>query len=376
MGVLVLILCVLLFVMCYFFVCYEKELYHTQLTELSTIYPEIKAALADNFGYYQEKMLVALWILGGCVMVTFAIAWCMSFLLGRKVKEKEIQNLNKERDFIYDLLKQYRKGDFETKVIDMDDKDISYRRTRELLSELGDYFQSLKEKLAEEENSTKMLITDISHQLKTPLASLKMSYELSKTTNLTEEERREFFEAEECEIQKLESLLEELVKLSRLESNMIQIKSEKGRIKEVITDAVTQVFMKAHAKDIEIDVQLSDERIEVLYDRKWTVEALANIIDNAIKYSGEGTVIQIRIRSLTTNVLIEVEDEGIGIPEEELHKIFKRFYRGRKAEKYAKDGAGVGLYLARNIIEWQGGTIVAKRKMNKGSIFKITLLLA
>ena len=94
-----------------------------------------------------------------------------------------------------------------------------------------------------------------------------------------------------------------------------------------------------------------------------------------MKYSGKGTSITIRIQRLLKNVLIEVEDEGIGIKEDELHKIFRRFYRGTQVKEQVKDGAGVGLYLARSIIEQQGGTILAKRKPEKGSIFNIIIPL-
>ena len=132
--------------------------------------------------------------------------------------------------------------------------------------------------------------------------------------------------------------------------------------------------MKAYEKQIEISVEMEND-IEVVHDRKWTVEALTNILENAVKYSGTGTSITIRVQPLLKNILVEVEDEGIGIPEEELHKIFLRFYRGTQAKEKVKDGAGVGLYLARSIIEQQGGTILAKRKPEKGSIFNIILPL-
>lgn len=103
------------------------------------------------------------------------------------------------------------------------------------------------------------------------------------------------------------------------------------------------------------------------------MEALVNILENAVKYSEPGTSISIRASFLPNSVLLEIEDEGIGIQEEEVHKIFKRFYRGSRAKELVKEGAGVGLYLARNIIEQQGGTIIAKRKPERGTIFKIVL---
>ena len=228
--------------------------------------------------------------------------------------------------------------------------------------------------MSQEENSKKALITHISHQLKTPLASIKMSHELSLTADFSEEERQSFVETETREIQRMEVLLDELVKLSRLENCMIQIQCEKCSIKKTISEAVSQIYTKANSKQIEICVDMEND-VETLHDYKWTVEALVNILDNALKYSPSGTTVSIHVSCLVNHALIQVEDEGIGIPEGELHEIFKRFYRGSNTKNTVKEGAGVGLYLARNIIEWQGGSIVAKRKNGKGSIFQIMLPL-
>ena len=213
----------------------------------------------------------------------------------------------------------------------------------------------MKERLEQEENGTKSLITDISHQLKTPLASLRMSHELVAENRVTGEEQREFLEQESQELTKLEQLLNELVNLSRLETHMIQIHSLHESLKKTLTEAVSQIYMKARGKDISIQVEMD-------HDSKWTVEALTNILENAVKYSPEHTTITVRTQELASNVLIEVEDEGMGIPAEELHKIYQRFYRGRKAKEQVKDGAGVGLYLARKIIEEQGGDNSSQKK--------------
>lgn len=198
--------------------------------------------------------------------------------------------------------------------------------------------------------------------------------ELVAENRVTGEEQREFLEQESQELTKLEQLLNELVNLSRLETHMIQIHSLHESLKKTLTEAVSQIYMKARGKDISIQVEMDDD-IVVNHDSKWTVEALTNILENAVKYSPEHTTITVRTQELASNVLIEVEDEGMGIPAEELHKIYQRFYRGRKAKEQVKDGAGVGLYLARKIIEEQGGTIAAKRKAEKGMIFKVTLPL-
>lgn len=359
----------------YLFFKREIGIRDTQLQEMLTIYPELQTELMDNFAFYKAQSLAAVWQFG-IALVVIILLFLVSFQYWKKDWQKEaMREVRGEIELIYEQLQQFRKGEF---VLMPELSDIQnagkWIGIHELLRELGYYFSDLKEQLAEEENSTKALITDISHQLKTPLASLRLSHELANTENLTEEERKEFLATEEQELNKLETLLEELVKLSRLECNMIQIKPELQSIKQTITEALNQVFMKAHCNNIDIDIEFEKD-VQVTHDAKWTVEALANVMENATKYSEAGTVIHIRTECLPTNFLIEVEDEGMGIPEEEIHKIFKRFYRGNQARKTVKDGAGVGLYLSRSILERQGGTIVAKRKMGRGTIFKITLPL-
>ena len=149
---------------------------------------------------------------------------------------------------------------------------------------------------------------------------------------------------------------------------MIQIHSLHESLKKTLTEAVSQIYMKARGKDISIQVEMDDD-IVVNHDSKWTVEALTNILENAVKYSPEHTTITVRTQELASNVLIEVEDEGMGIQLDQEEKAAK------SAKEQVKDGAGVGLYLARKIIEEQGGTIAAKRKAEKGMIFKVTLPL-
>lgn len=276
---------------------------------------------------------------------------------------------------MYECLEAFRTGEFggiPDYEADAERYSEEWMKVWESLRELGVYFESLRAQLREEEKNTKTLITDISHQLKTPLASLRMCRELAAADQLTEEERREFKEQEGREIEKLTALLQELVNLSRLETNMIQLKPAGGSLKKTIAGAVSQVYVKARNKEIEIQADIDGDLV-IRHDAKWTEEAIVNILDNAVKYSKEHTVVTVRAKPLIRNVLIEIEDEGIGIRKTELPKIYQRFYRGNDAAKMSKDGAGVGLYLARMILERQGGTISAKPKTGGGMIFRVTL---
>lgn len=270
-------------------------------------------------------------------------------------------------------LGEYQRGNFRN-IPDYMEDSAAQIQLWETVRELGAYFEGLKERLTEEEESTKALITDISHQLKTPLASLRMSHELVTIGVITDEEKREFQEQETREIEKLEILLEELVNLSRLEKHVIQIKPGPADLKSTISKAVSRVYMKARNKDIEIQVEM-EQKMEICHDRKWTEEAFVNVLDNAIKYSDRNTTVTVCVQPLVNNVLIEIADQGIGIRPAEMVKIYQRFYRGIEAREKDREGAGVGLYLARMILERQGGTISARHRPEHGTVFKITLPL-
>ena len=356
-------------------VSYEKKIYEEQGKELSAIYPELAEELSENISYYAAKnMQIDVWTMPAFILLA-VIVLAGTFFILTSANKRKITEAENELNFVYEQLLSFQNGNMD--MLPLPEKGSSQKLgdVYDKLRELGYYFSNLKERLEQEENSTKALITDISHQLKTPLASIKMSHELSLSSDLSEEERQSFLETETQEILKMEVLLDELVKLSRLENSMIQITCETCSIKKTISEAVSQIYIKANAKDIEICVDMKKD-VETPHDHKWTVEALTNILENAVKYSASGTTVNIYVSCLVNHVLIKVEDEGIGIPEGEGHEIFKRFYRGSNAKDLVKEGAGVGLYLARSIIEQQGGTIVAKRKNGSGTIFQITLPLS
>lgn len=242
----------------------------------------------------------------------------------------------------------------------------------EQIERMGDAFGTLKYRLEEEKENTKRLVTDISHQLKTPIAALELSYELLGDEEMTEEEKQEFFKRSRRGVQKLGSLLGALTNLSRMEADMIQIKPENCSLKETLIRAVNGAYFKAAEKKIEIEMSPFRD-MEFVHDSRWTAEAVSNILDNAVKYSPEGSRIEIRVEPQISYVFIEVEDEGIGIPKSEYQDIFKRFYRGARPEVSRQEGAGVGLYLVRQIFEAQGGSVRALPARMGGTVMQMML---
>lgn len=246
---------------------------------------------------------------------------------------------------------------------------------RDRILSLREQIQTDHSRMHQEKEGTKTLVTDISHQLKTPVAALRMNLELLSSEELTAEEQSEFLESCIYQLDGLENLTKALVNVSRMEKGMVQIQTRPLPVKDTILSAVNRLYEKASDRHISIEMSENSfsEDIPVLHDPKWTTEVLVNIIDNAIKYSHAGTHITISLLNLTNHLRIDIEDEGMGIPQSEYHKIFQRFYRGSNAAHI--EGSGVGLYLAREIVERQNGILFvhSKNGSRTGSIFSVQL---
>lgn len=231
---------------------------------------------------------------------------------------------------------------------------------------------SFKEMQATEEKDHVMeLISDLSHQLKTPLANIVMNMDLLAENTLAKEQQKEFLLHSKTQAEKMQWLMNTLLKASRLENGMISFTAQNTGIKETIAKAVSAVYAQALAKQITLSAEEFAD-FTLYHNAKWTAEALTNILENAIKYSPEGSCIRISISRLDIYSEITVTDEGIGIPEKEYSYIFKRFYRGKNVEQ--QEGSGLGLYLAQLILQCEKGYITVSSKPGQGSSFHIFLL--
>lgn len=215
------------------------------------------------------------------------------------------------------------------------------------------------------------LISDLSHQLKTPLANIIMNTELLQEPSLDEKQRAEFLARTREQADKLQWLMADLLKASRLENGMIRFDAGYTGIRGTIARAVGAVYAQASAKKIEVVTEEFPD-IRLWHNPKWTAEAMANILENAVKYSPEGSSIKITLEALDIYTKITVADEGIGIPAEEFHLIFQRFYRGKAVEQH--EGSGLGLYLAQLILKCEKGYITVSSGEGAGSRFSLFLL--
>ncbi len=225
-------------------------------------------------------------------------------------------------------------------------------------------------KIENEKENVKSLVTDISHQLKTPLANVELYNTLLAEEGISDEERLEFLETEGIAIEKLKTLVDSLINISRLEADMISIDKKEENLKECIESAISSVKADAAKKNITIKDDIKEDCILAI-DRKWTTEAIFNLLDNAVKYTAPNGKINLSLDNGINYFALNIEDNGIGIDTDEYNDIFKRFYRSRNNIVQNEKGSGVGLYLVRKIMNLQDGNVMVSSEKGKGSTFTL-----
>lgn len=239
-------------------------------------------------------------------------------------------------------------------ITEFDEKELSKIKSK-LIKFL--YASQVKEaKINTEKSKTKDLIADISHQTKTPITNLSLYISL-----LEDDPKDEYLEVIKYELNKLEFLIQSLVKSSRLESDIISLQKHQANLKDIVEDVLREFKVILDEKCISIN--LKDEDLIFNLDERWLKEAIHNLVDNAIKYSPKDSTINISIYKSYLNYNLDIENEYKDLSEETLPKIFERFYRGKNS--VSKDGLGLGLFIAREIIEKHGGNIRASFDNNK-----------
>ena len=221
-----------------------------------------------------------------------------------------------------------------------------------------------------EKDELQSLLSDISHQIKTPIANIKMYNNILIEREVSKEKQKEFLTLSNLQIEKLDFLMKSMIKMSRLENGVIQLKPKDNFIISIIANALAQINQKAEDKEISIEISCEEE-IKAAFDEKWTEEAIFNVIDNAVKYTPKGGKIAIEVEELEMYVAVSICDNGIGIDEEEQGRIFQRFYRSPMVQ--VEEGVGVGLALTREIILKEQGFMKIKSELGKGTKFSIYL---
>ena len=246
--------------------------------------------------------------------------------------------------------------------------------TAKVQGKLMQYFDIMSEGKRQSQQDKQViqsLVSDISHQVKTPIANIKMFTNILQQHQLPPEKQAEFLRTMEGQIDKLDFLMQSLIKMSRLETGTFVLHPQEGRLADTIALAMSAVWAKAEAKEISLSADC-DSSICVQHDPKWTAEALGNMLDNAIKYTPPGGSVTVSVRPWQFYTRVDIADTGIGIAEEHYNDIFQRFYRDPQVA--SQEGVGLGLYLANGIITRQKGYISVKSKVGKGTTFSVYLL--
>ena len=254
------------------------------------------------------------------------------------------------------------------RIVFPENEDTMTARLQHQLLKLRNILTAQNQMLAQEKEQIKTLISDISHQIKTPVAAANTFAQLLDDKGISDEERSEYLATLQTSLEKLTFLTNILIKMSRLESGIISLKPEKNSLNDIILQAIKTVYAKAKEKNITMTF-VCEQNYEAFLDFNWTAEAITNVLDNAVKYSPSGGIVDIKITEYPSYLRLDISDNGIGIPEEEQAKIFGRFFRGKYAAGI--DGVGIGLYLTRNIINKQNGhvKVVSDTHGSKFSLF-------
>ena len=255
-------------------------------------------------------------------------------------------------------------------ILDSDIKEGEYSALVSKMKQIQEVLESHARSAEAEKEQVKSLVSNMSHQLKTPLANLSLYAEILEKNELSQERKNEFFSKMQRQIEKLSWMVESLSKMVKLEHNLDDFEVKNTKIRQTILDAVDTVYEKLEQKDIQLDMEAFEDRF-LYHNRKWTVEVFVNLLENAIKYTEKGGFISIRVKSYELYTEIQVSDNGRGIRQEELTDIFKRFYRSPEVENM--EGSGIGLYLCNLILEKEKGYITAISEYGKGSCFSVFL---
>ena len=304
---------------------------------------------------------IRIFIAGGTLtLCAFFWIWLLVLFFGKRLSHFT-SNLCRTLDNMIDGNEELQKSN---------DSETLFARINHRLIRLYEIMQKNRHKVDMERQELQMLISDISHQVKTPVSNLQMVTDTLLTKPVSEEERMDFLQGIRSQTDKLDFLFQALVKTSRLETGAIRLEKKDSSLFHTLAQAMSSIVYAAEKKEIAVSVDCPENLI-ISHDSKWTSEALFNLLDNAVKYTPPGGKISVSVVLWEMYVEVKVTDTGKGISESNQASIFRRFYR--EEEVHEQQGVGIGLYLAREIVTRQGGYIKVVSEPGHGSEFSIML---
>jgi signal transduction histidine kinase len=299
----------------------------------------------------------------GITIMLFTVTLALFCFLSFNRVFAKIRNISVSAEAIVEGKFDYIQGD-------TDEGDIGY-----LVHQVNCMSERLSENVQALENEKiflKRIMTDISHQLKTPLASLVMFNDILKNdSTLSDAERVNFITESKNQLDRMEWLIKNILKMAKLEAGVVEFTIEESVVSETVQRSITPLKTIASEKDVDIKID-GNAGIKVKHDINWTTEALSNIIKNCIEHSHPGGDIHVSWDENSVFVQIIIEDNGKGIPKEELPRIFDRFYKG--SYSCNPTNIGIGLYITKSIIEGQNGSIYVSSVSGKGTRFVVRLM--
>lgn len=289
----------------------------------------------------------------------FGIASLSIFMRYVLIQEKELKEIN-------EYIKEVNNKNYSLKIEDNKDGELSRLRnelykTTVILGEAAENSEEEKEKLS-------IAIADISHQLKTPLTSIRIMLDnISDNPDMPQEIREDFIQDISKQVEHMSSLVISLLKIAKFDAGTIKMENEEIDAKKLIDSVINNLAILIEIKEIEVITKI-DEKAIFIADYKWQQEALTNILKNAIEHSQPKSNIYIIVENTSIFLKIKIKDEGQGIEQKDLKHIFERFYRAKNCNE---DSIGIGLSLAKTIIEQNNGYIKATSEVGKGTLFEI-----
>lgn len=298
-------------------------------------------------------------IIYNILFIGLALSIILLYLKHENDQDKEIKRIVK-------CIKEINKKNYAINIEDNTEDELSI-----LKNEIYKTTVMLKE-MAESSKDDKLRLkdslSDISHQLKTPLTSINIMLDnILDNPNMDEDTKEKFIQSIKREVTNISNLATEILKLSKFDANVVRFENKEVLVKDIIKKAISNVEMMAEIKNVEIKVVFHDN-VKLVCDLNWQVEAIINILKNCIEHSSENSFINIEVIDNKIYKEIIIKDSGEGIDKEDLLHIFERFYKGKNS---SKDSVGIGLALAKKIIEMNNGSISVNSVKGKGTIFTI-----
>ena len=299
---------------------------------------------------------LALWTLAICVVAAFVILFSSYYTAKRIINPFVDMN---------HIVQCYSKGDFSQRIP---------VQGRDEASQLGKSFNEMADQLKNLEVTRQSFVANVSHELRSPLTSMKGFLEAMMDGTIPPEEHENYIGIVLSETRRMTAMVNDLLDLARIESGIITVNYEVFDINELIRRTLITFEARISEKRMELDVRFSTEQAYVYADSNQISQVLRNLIDNAIKYSPEGRTLVVSTYALRKEVYVTIRDTGMGIPAEDVPHIFDRFYKVEKAHTPSPQvGSGLGLAIVKKIIEAHGQSITVKSARGKGTQFTFTL---